>query len=148
MDQDNELQRFKFALFAFVAVVISGYISWGEMKYMVWGKSADATVTQAREEERRGRRGRRYQVLVVDYTFVEADGTRRSERDEVSSGTEVPTPTATVQYLPGVANSSRLTGQENVLAVIIFVGSLAWMGYSIYSIAREANAPIKRSGRR
>ena len=145
MDQEDELQRFKFALIAFVAVVVSGYISWGELKYKLWGKSADATVTEAREEERRGRRGRRYHVLVVDYTFTEADGTRRSERDEVSSGTEVSSPTTTIEYLPGVANSSRLAGQEKVFAIIIFVGSLAWMGFSIYSIAREANAPIKKS---
>ena len=83
----------------------------------------------------------------MNYTFAEADGTRRNERDEVSTGTEVSEPMTKVQYLPGVEHSSRLAGQENIFAVIIFIGSLAWMGFSIYSIAREANAPIKRSRR-
>ena len=148
MDEEVELRRLQFVLIAFVAVVITGYISWGELRYKILGRSAEATVTQSREEQRRSRHGRRYRILVVEYTFSEADGTRRNDRDEVSPGTPVSRPTTRGQYLPGVAHSSRLTGQENVFAVLIFVGSLAWMGYSIFRIAREANAPIKTSRRK
>jgi hypothetical protein len=117
MDQDEELAKFKWILIAAIAFLVSSYFSYRELKYAVWGATAEATVTRAAETTEMGRRGRRRPMLVVEYTFSDGSTGQRSERDRVPIDWPVPEGTVTVQYLPGVAGASRLAGHSNKFAV-------------------------------
>jgi hypothetical protein len=59
-----------------------------------------------------------------------------------------PDKTIQVQYLAGAPVSARSIGSENMLGVLFFIDSLAWGGFTIWSLAREAKAPYASSRRR
>lgn len=82
MDQDNELARFKWLLFAGIMFLISGYYSISELRFAVSGKTIEASLTQVKQTMSTGRRSR--PRLSFEYQFAEADGKTRSERDVVS----------------------------------------------------------------
>ena len=145
MDTENELTRFKGILFAVLAFLVSAYFSYGELKFAGWGKTAEAKVTRTHQTRNFSKR----LLLRVEYQFTEADGTGRSERDDVAIDWPAPgTGNVTVQYLPGVAGSSRLLGNSNMMAVYIVLGCLAWLSFSGYKLWREANEALHGSGRR
>lgn len=145
MDRDD-LGAVKRIGFAGLAFLLSAYASWKEVKFMMWGATATAEVVSV-QEETGGRRRRSY--LAVEYRFTEADGTSRSEKDDVPTSYEVTAPgTVNVQYLPGVADSSRLEGTANNTALFVFVGSIGWVAWTLYSFYREAHAPVGPRSRR
>jgi hypothetical protein len=154
MDFDNEMQRLKWLLVAGVLFLLSAVFSYGELKFAVWGKTAPAKVTRTHETHNGGGFGRRglrerTPLLAVEYQFTEADGTARSERDDVPIDWPMPeNGEISVQYLPGVADSSRLEGHSRMTWVYVFLGSLAWLAYSIYKLWREATEAVRGSGRR
>lgn len=149
IDMDDEVARFKWLLIGVFAFLISGYYSYSEWKFAIWGRTAEATVTRTYETTESGRRFRKRHYTVVEYQFPEADGTTRSERDKVSAGVVVPgSGRIFVQYLPGVADSSRLAGQTSWISVCVFVGSLIWLGVAGYKLHLEANTPGYSSRRR
>ncbi len=148
MDEELELKRFKWILAAGLIFLFSMYYSYLELKYKIWGATAQATVTRTFESVSSGRRGRSTPMLAVEYTFTDSKTGARNERDDVSMDWPVPQGTVEVEYLPGVVDSSRLKGHSNSFAVWMFFGSLAWVSFSIYRLAQEANAPIKKSRRR
>ena len=143
MDQDNELARFKWLLFAGIMFLISGYYSISELRFAVSGKTIEASLTQVKQTMSTGRRSR--PRLSFEYQFAEADGKTRSERDVVSVDWPAPTAgTVTIQYIPGVANASRLLGHSNMVWVYVFMGCSVAMAVSIYLLCRAANEPIRR----
>lgn len=146
MDQDEELAKFKSILFSAVVFLISAYFSFGELKFAVWGKTAEAKISRTHETKSAGRRSR--PMIQIEYQFTEADGTGRSERADVAIDWPVPTTgVMTVQYLPGVADSSRPLGQSKMMAVYIFLASLAGLGFNGYKLCKLANEPVRGSGR-
>lgn len=149
VDMDDEVAKFKWLLIGVIAFLISGYYSFSEVKFAIWGRTAEATVTRTYETTESGRRFRKRHYTVVEYQFAEADGTLRSERDKVSAGTVVPgISQIAVQYLPGVADSSRLAGQTSLTSICVFVGSLIWLSVAGYKLHMEANTPGYDSRRR
>lgn len=136
----------KALLYAGVLFLMSAYFSFVEFKFLLWGQTATADVTSVREVQG-SRKKRPYRV--VEYRFTEADGAARSERDDVP--TDYPAAegsTITVQYLPGVADSSRLEGTAKMMWVYIFCGALAWVIWSVFSLYREAQQPGRSMYRR
>ena len=55
MDQDDEIRKFKMILVAGVAFLFSAYFSWQELKFALWGESAEARVTRTFETAERRR---------------------------------------------------------------------------------------------
>jgi hypothetical protein len=148
IDQDAELKRFKWLLGAGLSFLISGYFSYDEMKYAIWGKTAEAHVYEARETIRSSLRSP--PMVSLKYTFTESDGTPRSEFDSIPANSPfAQLQTVTVQYLPGVEKSSRIAGRVRLMAILFFCGSVVWLAGSIIGLVREANRPIARGpGRR
>ena len=147
MDTDAEIARFKWLLVSGIVFLISGYFSYNELRFFVRGKTAEARVTRTRETQSGGRHSS--PVLSVEYQFTEADGTSRSERDQVAIGSAVTAnDLITVQYLPGVEDSSRVLGNSRMGAVYLFLACLAWLSFSGYQLWREATDAVHGSGRR
>ena len=148
MDEEEELAKLKWILFAGIAFLLSGYFSFQELKFAVWGTTAQAEVTNT-FETRNSRRGG--SLLAVEYTFTDKEGKHYSERDDVPSSWPSPGPKVTIQYLPGVEDCSRLEGHSSKVAVWVFFGCCAWLaysGYQLYQLASEAvDGPPRRRKR-
>ncbi|MDB5384373.1 MAG: hypothetical protein JWM11_19 [Planctomycetaceae bacterium] len=149
MDQDAELAKFKWMLIAGVGFLITGYFSLQELRYALFSKTVDATITQIREKTVSGRRGRTHQELAFEYQFKEVEGPVRNERDDVS--VDWPRPgngTIAIQYIPGVEKASRLLGHSNMFAVYGFMACIAGLAFAGYKLVRLANEPPKSYGKR
>lgn len=147
MEHEDEIQRFKSILIAAGLMLVAAYFSWQELKFRVWGKTAEATVVRTFEATRSSRRGGRRTVQVVEYRFFEDASTPRTVQVDYGLNEDLPEQRFQVEYLPG-EGVSRMAGQSNWIAIAGFFGGLAWLGYSVYRLAREASAPIERSRRR
>lgn len=147
MDIDDEVGKFKHLMVAGVVFLVSGYIAFSELRYAIWSKTAEATVTKTHETASTGRR--RTPLLAVYYSFSEADGTGRSERDDVPVDFPVdPNGKIQVQYLPGVTDSSRLVGHSGMGAVYLFLGCCVWLAIAGFQAWREIKAAMDGPRRR
>jgi hypothetical protein len=148
MDTDNELARAKGLLFGGVLFLVSCFICYGELIYLVRGRQAQANVTKSYESTRRGRFGLSQGTMVtVEYAFAEPDGTRRTGSDTVRPDWPLPSNgTVPVQYTPGEDGRSRLSGHVNWFGPGFFavsVGVLGFFGYRLWREASEAFEPRK-----
>lgn len=153
MDQDEELARFKWILYAGIFFLITGIYSFSELRYALFGKIAEARVISVDDhvEARVNRRMFSTQnVRVFAYEFQDVDGTLRREQDEVSESWPRPEgETIKVQYLSGSKHSSRLAGNVKWVAIIGFLVSLSLLVFAIWRLVRMANDPFqKTAGRR
>lgn len=148
MDQDEELAKFKWLLIAVIIFLGSGYFSYKELKFAVWGATAEARVSETFATRNSSRRRSR-PLLAVKYSFTDEDGNQFSERDDVPIDWPV-SENMTVQYLPGVEDSSRLLGHSSWLAVCVFLASLGLLGFAGYGLYKEATEAVhgKRPGRK
>lgn len=142
---DDELAKFKRSLLLLsgCAFLSSAFYFYQELKFTVWGATAEATVTRTFETKERRR-----QLLAVEYKFRDEDGKRYSERDDVPIDWPVPVDVVTVEYLPGVDDSSRLEGHSSSAAVWIFLACTAWLAFSGYKIYKDASEAVHGKKRR
>ncbi len=136
------------SLFASVFVVCFLYYGFQEMRYSLTGATAIARVTHKSQEARSsGKGGGTHQVLVLDYTFVDASGTHHTERDEVPLGWRFGRDeTVQVEYLPGIKNGSRVMGKYSpmlVLGIVSVIGGfVVWLMALSNSKASEPMEPL------
>ncbi len=139
-----------------VAVVLflgSAYYSASEFLYLVEGRDGTAQIDEAYKVRNRGRFGRnRGQVLLVNYSFKDADGNAR--KGSVRQNDDWPVPPdrkIAIRYRPGIDGSSRLAGQVAWVGLFIFFACsaiLAFISYRLWKEARDAYArPVRRSRR-
>ncbi|HRX84801.1 MAG TPA: DUF3592 domain-containing protein [Phycisphaerae bacterium] len=116
----DETRRFKLWVLVGVLFLLSGYASCVETKYLIWGKTTNAEVIDARKTVSNS--GRRIvDVLEVRYTFKEEDGTVRKESFTQSLNKPAPSGGALpIEYIPGAPGKSRMQGKRNYLFVVIF----------------------------
>ncbi|MCA9018312.1 MAG: hypothetical protein KDA77_23525, partial [Planctomycetaceae bacterium] len=133
MDQDEELAKLKWILAAGVAFLVTGYLSFQELKYAVWGTTTEATVTRTFETST-GSRRRSKMLLAVEYTFTDKEGQSHNERDDVPIDWPTPGPKVNIQYLPGVEDSSRLEGHSSKVAVWMFLGCCVLLGFAGFKL--------------
>jgi hypothetical protein len=143
MDQDAEIRKFKMILVAGLAFLFSAYSSWQELKFAMWGTTAEARVTRTFDTAERRR-----PLLAVEYTFEDRDGRSHSERDDLPASFPDPGDVVTVEYLPGVEDSSRIEGHSSMASVWVFLACLGWLGYSAFKLYREASEAVHGGRRR
>lgn len=135
-------------LIALAAFLASGYYSYQEMKYLIWGETTQAKVTGASEVINLGKRNRGKPLLGVEYTYTDSAGQTVNEKENVSLDTKIENGTLEIQYLPGVADSSRYVGKSRLFTLFIFLGCLTWLVYMGFKLAKEANEPMQVQRRR
>lgn len=140
MDTDNETAKFKLILIAAIAFIVSTFFAFQELKYATGGKTTDGIIE--RLGEARGRRGRT--VAVVHYRFRDEAGTIRKDSSRIGRGFNGGEgDKVRVEYLE---DESRLAGDRNTGALVIFFGSLAALvvgGLLFFRHVREATRPSK-----
>jgi hypothetical protein len=147
MDRDNEFGRAKWLALSGLAFVISCFVVYDEVVYLVRGRVATANVTSAYEVTTRRFGVVTGKSLTVEYTFTEPDGTPRSGSDTVSASWVLPeTGGIPVRYTPGAEGRSRLAGHFYWAGVVFFFVALLVMGvfgYRLWREAKEAYEPKK-----
>ena len=149
MDTDSELAKAKWLLISGVLFVVSCFICYGELVYLLNGRETQASVTKVYEVTKRGRFGmNRGTRLEAEYAFKEPDGTRRTGTSTVGKDWDFSDSVA-VRYTPGENGRSRLAGHVNWLGIILFFASvcaLGFFGFRIWRSYTESDSP--RTSRR
>jgi hypothetical protein len=140
MDSDSEIARAKWLLLFGAIFLVSCFVCYSEFVYVIRAHDAQATVTDAYMVDKRGRFGIvTGKKLVVDYTFSEVDGSRRTGHDEVSSSWEVPTDgTITVRYTAGKDGRSRWSGHVNWVGLAFFAVTTSILIFSAIRLWQKA----------
>ena len=140
MDTESETKNLKLILVAVLTFLVSAYFAYMELKYTTSGRTAEATVDSVGEA--RGRRGRTTTVAYYHYRD-DAGNLRHGSAPLDDSHSLGSGDTVTVQYL---ADTSRLAGQRNTAALVIFFISFLAMlvgGFLFWRHVREATRPRK-----
>jgi hypothetical protein len=147
MDAENEIARAKWLLAAGVLFVVSCFVSYRELTYLLRGQQTQASVTQAYEITRKEHFGlTETKSLTVEYAFTEPDGTHRADSDTVNADWPLPpSRKVAVQYTPGAGGRSRLAGHVNWFGIGFFVVSLGVLGFFGYRLWREASQATSRA---
>jgi len=134
---NDDVMRFKWILLAGSLFLVSLFMSWQEMKYAMFGKTVEAQFLGT-EVVQRSTRSHTYQVRMIEYSFMDGEKFRREAAD-VSMSWPIPTgPTIAVRYVPGSPDVSRLPAQGNSIWVAVFVASVAFGGFHVVRVWREA----------
>jgi hypothetical protein len=130
-----------------LTLLVSGCFSIVEARYWILGQTTTATVTRVQSpkptDDSDG-------IFEIRYSFVDSStNASREEGDSVPASWGPPPQEVPVRYLPGRAGSSRIAGNESVLAVWIFaiaaLCTAAFLGYA-YVQAKRALAPHRARG--
>src|SRR5262245_23356676 len=142
--------KLKMFIFAIVASIASFFFTINEFLYLVNSREATATVSKTYPAASHGRYGSGGSRLAVEYEFVDADGRRRSGRDDVREDWPIPSDgKIKVRYRPGEDGACRLAGRVNWGAILIFFVCLGTVGYFGFRLIREANqAYAPRGGKK
>lgn len=134
-------------IYSGIAILVSLFLSWTEIKYWMFAKSATANVVDLQIVEYRGRR-RRYDKLEVSFRYTDEEGMTKSEKDEVSLNYDLPLDdTVGIQYFSGVEDSARLVGSGKAWPFFVVIGSFSYFAFVVWKFAKEANTPIARGPR-
>jgi hypothetical protein len=143
VDVENETAKLKVGLFLVILFLFSTFWAYTELKYATSSKTTEAVVDGT--FDRRGRFGR--VTKMVRYHYRNDQGEPRNASDSVPSDWRPPASgKVQIEYL---SSTSRLAGHRNIVALVIFFGSLLAMivgGFLFWKHVREATRPT--SGRR
>ncbi len=142
--------KLRFAIAMVVLFLISGWYAFQELRYAIFGRTVEATVTgvEHRRERVYRRRGRHTTRDVTDITvqFPAPDNTpRMGELTQSGVSAVQPQQKLMIQYLPGDADMVRLSGQQNWLSIVFFLGGLTAMIGTVVWVGMEANRPYASS---
>jgi hypothetical protein len=148
---DSEIARGKWVLVAGFLFLVSLFITYNEVMYLLTGTDTRATVTAAAEVIKRGRFGINRGIrLQVDYQFSDNENNRRTGQDTVDMDwlEKVRGGTVAVRFRPGKDGSSRLAGHVNCFGPIVLGISMLILGFTGYRLWKEANDTSPRKPKR
>lgn len=131
--QDDAPKMDKYARFQLLVIAsllgVMIFFAGREMLYSLLGKTIDAKVTrQSNEHRSAGRHGGVNKVTVVEYSFSEASGRQRQERDEIRAGSgPTITETVPVEYVSGIAGFSRVRGNRGIATFVLVACGIVFL---------------------
>jgi hypothetical protein len=130
-----------------ILLVVSTYLAWWELRFLLQGRTAVATVEGVQEIRMRRSVGLFFAggpYVEIRYSFKDEVTDRlRTERDELPFSWPRPDRTVRVQYVPGVPGGSRVEGHRHIYFTIFFVVTLiASVGYFGF-LFREARRAVR-----
>jgi hypothetical protein len=122
-DRDSWIvkQKTKIILAIFLLFFVSMVMSCQELRYMVSGKTTDASLNTRLEYSQRN--GGKYVKRVAGYSFEDSGKNRQRYFDVPFDWSHAEDKSIKVQYIPG-SERSRVYGDSNKGWVAVFVGSL------------------------
>jgi len=108
-------------MFGVIFLLAAVFFGFFEVRYMISGKTTTATITDVRSEERRGRRGRRYNVDVCYFNYEDEESGLQGGKCDLHGVPVVIGEDSEIEYIPGT-ESARLKGAGDLGLVGIFGG--------------------------
>lgn len=151
-DTRRELWRFDVFVVLCFAFVISGYLCYNELHYLMVGQSTSAKVIKVESVPQQIGSDKPSGSFRIRYQFhddrMKGGKADRVETDTVSSKSDIPSgDTVNVQYIPGAAENSRIAGHASTIAcapffvisgmILVSVGKF-WKGYRDYERRKAA----------
>jgi hypothetical protein len=131
------------AFSAFVASMIAGCYALDELRYAVWGRSAEGTVTESFIALEPGSEIDSQKVRVVRFSFRDQDGRPQSGVDRVHPDSPIQAgDRIAVQYIGGDEYRKRLEGNRQLGALIFFFCCFGAVVAFVCLLARGADAPV------
>lgn len=148
-DLENEKQGCAMVGIAAVIFVVCAFWSWRELRYVISGRTVEATVTSAQVETvRSGRRSVPRERLVVRYSFPAADGQTYPGEQTFDPDHPPPVGTVRVQYLPDdPPPPNRIKGTGSMLPVLVFLAAIAALAFFAWRAWKQAGEDVARSRR-
>ena len=142
MDTEAETAKFKVMLVVAIIFLISAFLAWRELKYMMFAEEADAKIVRVYQFEEVGRRGRVREKLAIEYKFTDAEtGAVRTETDTFPISTPPPKgKTVQVEYLEGAEGRSRVAGHDQKIWLWVCGGTLTFLAFKFFALVRESKA--------
>ena len=147
MDVDREKERAMLLLGGAAMFIVSCFVCYGELTYLIRGREITGTVIKVYETHSRFRSA----GFDVEFAFTEPDGTPRDGMDHVGLDMWLqPGATVDIQYTPGKAGRSRVAGFVNWFCIGVVVVTISLVGFSSFRVWREYSQPLatRRRGRR
>lgn len=121
MDVDEEAAKFKWVLRFGIGLLLSTFFAFGELKYFLFGKTVDATITKVERVESRSRRGGSNYWTEISYKFTDKEGHQRTGSDQMDENWSGPREgTIQITYRGGADGISRLAGHYNWFGLIMW----------------------------
>lgn len=149
VDEEAEVRKAGILLAVIAAALISGFISYRELKFALFAVNTEATVTRTYVFTVPTRHGRSGPRLGVEFLFDDESGQQRSAKDWVAMPSNLANvKKVAIQYLPDEELKARLTANRSWLGPTVFALCVMGSLWSLASLVREANTPIRPRGRR
>ncbi len=147
---DEELRNAQICIFCAIVYLFTGWIAWSELEYFVWGETVVAEIQRIAGTYTIDRRGRHIPKILVEFSFTDAGGTERVERETVRSDWKAPPGGRTmIEYFEGVPNSARILGVTLKLPVWIFLAMTLAAAIFMIRLWRHASKMVNgKPGRR
>lgn len=148
-DGYEQAQKMKPFLFAGLIFLMSCWLSLTEVRYLIWGKEATASVSSeydSRGHELPARNG----LSKVRISF--SDGSeQRNHQITVPASTSLASGQLQIEYIPGSHISPRLVGDRQWWAMAVVAGSglcVLWLMRGVLAEAREYSSGSRKRKRR
>lgn len=126
-----------------VLFLISAWNAIGDFRFLLFGQPARATLVRKFVDSPATRYGKGTPVRVVEYRFDD-NGRSRTEVDRVPLSWSIPdVGEIAIDYLPGAARGSRLSGHHSYGSIAFFLGCLTAGGMLIARVWRESGEPAR-----
>ena len=145
IDIDDETATFKRMMQAGLILLMAMYLAWGDVKFWIWGTSAEATVTKIKESPFDSDRAE------VQFRYRDTDGRFVDTADTIPYETaESIGDTIQVDFLTGDPTSASLARKGHTSGLMMFSVCLLLIGWRVYPIwveARDAANGVRRRRR-
>lgn len=141
--------KLRLVIFAVVFFVVSAWSSFQELRYALWGRTVEATVTNVEHRQERVYHRRRSSttrnVTILTVQFPGPDNRPQTAVLTPNRGHHfTPQQKLSVQCVSGDFGMARLNGQQNWFSVVFFIVGLFAMVGALTWVGMEANRPYTR----
>jgi hypothetical protein len=147
MDELGSSRRGQAKLVIAVYFVLLVFYSGVELRYIFFGKTARALVTQTNRYTTCTKSGT-HTTVAIQYQFTEPSGKLRVESDKVEADGSEPTlgEAIKVEYCPGSAGMSRIAGHNAaiILAISLFLFAVGFLVVAAYQGLKQVEAERTR----
>ena len=142
IDIDEETQTFKRLLQAGVILLKAMYLAWGDVKFWLWGNTAQAIVVAVKESPFDSDRAE------VQFRYKDTNGKTVDRADTIPFEVAATVgETVQVDFLTGDPTSASLARKGHTSGLIMLLACLMLIGWRVYPVwveARDAANGVRR----
>jgi hypothetical protein len=144
IDVGAEGTRATLWIFVLILFLVSAWFARGELRYVIWGRTAEAQVL--RTYQMTGRHNVTYHY--VESQYLDAAGHSVTDNDGISADWQSPlSGKVKVSYISGETRPSRLAAHQHYLAIMFFAVCVAALAFVVIKWWREGDEVARELNR-